>query len=45
HHVVEIGSYADGAIVGTALGAALRDNGPQAVGEITRNLVTGASKN
>ena len=45
HHVAEIGSYADGAIVGTALVSALRDNGPQAVGEITRNLVTGASKN
>lgn len=44
-HVAEIGSYADGAIVGTALVAALRDNGPQAVGEITRNLVTGATKN
>ena len=45
HHVAEIGSYADGAIVGTALVSALRDNGPQAVGEITRNLVTGATKN
>lgn len=44
-HVAEIGSYADGAIVGTALVAALRDNGPQAVGELTRHLVTGASKN
>src|SRR5699024_12409540 len=45
HHVAEIASYADGAIVGTALVSALRDNGPQAVGEITRTLVTGASKN
>ena len=44
-HVAEIGQYADGAIVGTALVAALRDGGPQVVGELTRHLVTGASKN
>lgn len=44
-HVAEIGGYADGAIVGTALVTALRDNGPQAVGEITRHLVTGTFKN
>lgn len=43
-HVAEIGGYADGAIVGTALVAALRDGGPQAVGELTRHLVTGAPK-
>lgn len=44
-HVAEIGSYADGAIVGTALVAALRDGGPTAVGELTRHLVAGAPKN
>src|SRR5699024_2089747 len=44
-HVSEIGSYADGAIVGTALVAALRDGGPEAVGELTRHLVSGATKN
>lgn len=44
-HVAEIGSYADGAIVGTALVAALRDGGPQAVGKLTRHLVAGAPKN
>ena len=43
-HVAEIGSYADGAIVGTALVTALRDGGPEAVGDITRRLVTGAHK-
>src|SRR5699024_3600067 len=31
-HVAQIGSYADGAIVGTALVTALRDGGPEAVG-------------
>jgi len=44
-HVAEIGSYADGAIVGTALVTALRDGGPEAVGTLTRKLVTGATKN
>ena len=39
-----IGTYADGAIVGTALVAALRDGGPEAVGELTRHLVSGATK-
>lgn len=43
-HVAEIGAYADGAIVGTALVKALRDGGPEAVGKITRHLVTGANK-
>lgn len=43
-HVAEIGSYADGAIVGTTLVTALRDGGPEAVGEITRRLVTGSKK-
>lgn len=45
HHVAEIGSYADGAIVGTALVSALREGGPQAVGELTRHLVSGAPTN
>lgn len=44
-HVTEIGTYADGAIVGTALVAALRDGGPEAVGEITRRLVSGTKPN
>src|SRR5699024_7631102 len=44
-HVAQIGSYADGAIVGTALVTALRDGGPEAVGELTRHLVAGAPKN
>ena len=43
-HVTEIGTYADGAIVGTALVAALRDGGPEAVGELTRHLVSGTTK-
>ena len=37
-HVEEIGRYADGVIVGTALVAALRDGGPQAVGQLAREL-------
>lgn len=37
-HVQEIGSYADGVIVGTALVVALRDGGADAVGELTREL-------
>lgn len=37
-HVEEIGAYADGVIVGTALVAALRDGGPQAVGRIAAEL-------
>lgn len=37
-HVEEIGRYADGVIVGTALVAALRDGGPQAVGQLTAEL-------
>lgn len=41
-HVEEIGAYADGVIVGTALVSALRDGGPQAVGELTAEL-TGRS--
>ncbi|GAA1147453.1 tryptophan synthase subunit alpha [Nesterenkonia lutea] len=40
-HVQEIGRYADGVIVGTALVAALRDGGPEAVAALTAEL-TGA---
>ncbi|KUG59211.1 tryptophan synthase subunit alpha [Nesterenkonia jeotgali] len=42
-HVEEIGRYADGVIVGTALVAALRDGGPAAVGALTAEL-TGAAE-
>ncbi|MEV4901301.1 tryptophan synthase subunit alpha [Citricoccus sp. NPDC055426] len=41
-HIREIGAYADGAIVGTALVAALRDGGPAAVGRLAATLATGA---
>lgn len=37
-HVEEIGAYADGVIVGTALVAALRDGGVDAVGRLTAEL-------
>lgn len=37
-HVQEIGAYADGVIVGTALVAALRDGGVPAVAGLTREL-------
>lgn len=37
-HVEEIGQYADGVIVGTALVSALRDGGPQAVGALAAEL-------
>ncbi|CAM3542630.1 tryptophan synthase subunit alpha [Micrococcus flavus] len=40
-HVAEVGRYADGAIVGTALVKALRDGGPDAVGALARELSTG----
>jgi tryptophan synthase alpha chain len=43
-HIREIGRYADGAIVGTALVSALRDGGPAAVGTLTAELATGAAK-
>lgn len=43
--VREIGAYADGVIVGTALVAALRDGGVDAVVELTRELSTGTPKN
>jgi tryptophan synthase alpha chain len=42
--VREIGAYADGVIVGTALVAALRDGGVDAVAELTRELSTGTAK-
>lgn len=37
-HVEEIGAYADGVIVGTALVAALRDGGPEAVAQLASEL-------
>ena len=37
-HVVQIGEYADGVIVGTALVRALGEGGPQAVGALAREL-------
>ncbi|WP_081993977.1 tryptophan synthase subunit alpha [Kocuria sp. ZOR0020] len=37
-HVEEIGAYADGVIVGTALVKALADGGPRAVGELAAEL-------
>lgn len=43
-HVREIGAYADGAIVGTALVAALRDHGPRAVGELAAELARGTHR-
>lgn len=43
-HIQEIGRYADGAIVGTALVAALRDGGPAAVGRLTAELATGTHR-
>ena len=43
-HVREIGAYADGVIVGTALVEALRDGGPAAVGTLTSELSTGTRK-
>ncbi|MHA7208080.1 tryptophan synthase subunit alpha [Arthrobacter sp. MDT1-65] len=42
--VREIGAYADGVIVGTALVAALRDGGVDAVADLSRELSTGTSK-
>ena len=43
-HVREIGAYADGVIVGTALVAALRDGGVEAVGRLTAELSGRAAK-
>ncbi|WP_104179563.1 tryptophan synthase subunit alpha [Arthrobacter sp. B0490] len=42
--VREIGVYADGVIVGTALVAALRDGGVDAVADLARELSTGTTK-
>lgn len=43
-HVREIGEYADGAIVGTALVRALSEGGPAAVAELTRELASGTPR-
>ncbi|MEU3845796.1 tryptophan synthase subunit alpha [Micrococcus terreus] len=43
-HIREIGRYADGAIVGTALVAALRDGGPAAVGRLAAELASGTQR-
>lgn len=43
-HVREIGSYADGVIVGTALVAAIRDGGVPAVAKLTEELSTGTRR-
>lgn len=40
-HVREIGAYADGVIVGTAIVSALREGGPDAVGRLAADLSTG----
>jgi tryptophan synthase alpha chain len=42
--VAEVLDYADGAIVGSALVAALRDGGPDAVAEKTRELADGTRR-
>jgi len=43
-HVREIAEYADGVIVGTALVAAIRDGGVDAVASLTKDLSTGLTK-
>ncbi|MCA4132667.1 tryptophan synthase subunit alpha [Arthrobacter sp. M4] len=43
-HVREIASYADGVIVGSALVAAIRDGGVDAVGQLTKELSVGLQK-
>lgn len=43
-HVAQIGAYADGVIVGTALVAALRDGGPEAVGALAADLAQGTRR-
>ena len=43
-HVREIAAYADGVIVGTALVAAIRDGGVDAVASLTKDLSTGLSR-
>jgi len=43
-HIAEIGAYADGAIVGTALVKALGDGGPEAVGRLAAELAVGCRR-
>lgn len=43
-HIAEIGTYADGAIVGTALVAALGEGGPDSVGALAKKLSTGTHR-
>ncbi|WP_138442861.1 tryptophan synthase subunit alpha [Sinomonas susongensis] len=43
-HVREIAAYADGVIVGTAIVSALRDGGPDAVGELAAELSRGLER-
>ncbi|MDQ4489627.1 tryptophan synthase subunit alpha [Sinomonas sp. ASV486] len=43
-HVREIGSYADGVIVGTAIVSALREGGPEAVGRLAAELSSGLKR-
>jgi tryptophan synthase alpha chain len=43
-HVREIGAYADGVIVGTALVAAIRDGGVEAVADLTKQLSAGLTR-
>lgn len=43
-HIAEIGAYADGAIVGTALVKALGEGGPEAVGRLAAELATGCPR-
>ena len=43
-HVAEIAAYADGVIVGTALVAAIRDGGADAVASLTRDLSAGLTR-
>jgi tryptophan synthase alpha chain len=43
-HVREIGAYADGVIVGTAIVSALREGGPDAVGNLAAELRSGLAR-
>jgi tryptophan synthase alpha chain len=42
--VAEIAAYADGVIVGSALVAAVRDGGVDAVAQLTKDLSTGLTR-
>jgi tryptophan synthase alpha chain len=42
--VTEIAAYADGVIVGSALVAAVRDGGVDAVAQLTKDLSTGPAR-